>query len=94
MKKSLLFLLACAIGLQAAEMKKLTFEQAFLNRGEALLKPLPEITGWLDDACYCESRDGRIFQVTARSGRSRVLLDPGSMKGKAPEKLDLLDPAD
>jgi dipeptidyl-peptidase-4 len=94
MKKLILLLLSCVIGLQSADLKKLTFEQAFLNRGENLLKPLPEITGWLDDSCYGESRDGKIFKVAARSGRSQVLLDPGVMKDKGPAKLDWLRPAD
>jgi dipeptidyl-peptidase-4 len=94
MKRLFLILLAGAIGLQAAELKKLTFEQAFLYQGENLLKPLPEITGWLDDSRYTESREGKIFQVAARSGRSLVLLDPGAMKDKGPAKLDWLHPAD
>ena len=32
--------------------KKLTFEQVYLNQGEALLQPLPDIPGWLDDTRY------------------------------------------
>ena len=94
MKKLFLLVLACAIGLQAAEWKKLTFEQAYLNKGEVLLRPLPEITGWLDDARYTESRGGKIYLVAARSGRSQVLLDPGAMKDKGPAKLDWSSPAD
>ncbi len=66
-----------------AELKKLTFEQAYLNKGEALLRPLPEIAGWLDDSRFIESRDGKIFLVDARSGRSRVLFDPAALKDKA-----------
>lgn len=94
MKKSFLLLLACAIGVQAAELKKLTFEQAYLNKGEVLLRPLPEITGWLDDSRYAESRDGKIYLVAARSGRARVLFDPAALKDKGPAKLDGSRPAD
>ncbi|MCU0276080.1 MAG: S9 family peptidase [Acidobacteria bacterium] len=94
MKKLLLLLLACAIGIQAAELKKLTFEQAYLNRGESLVTPLPEIGGWLDGSRFSETRGGKIWQVDARSGRARLLLDPGALKAAGPEGLDWLRPAD
>jgi dipeptidyl-peptidase-4 len=94
MKKLFLLMLIFAVGLEAVELKTLTFEQVYLNKGEALLRPLPEITGWLDDSRYSELRDGKIFLVSARSGRSRVLLDPVSMKEKGPAKLDWLRPDD
>ncbi len=94
MKKLFLLILACALGLQAGELKKLTFEQAFLNRGEALLKPLPEVQGWLDGSRFIESRAGKTLQVDARSGRSRLLLDPAALKDVGPQGLDWLRPAD
>ena len=92
MKKLLLFILACALGLQAAELKKLTFEQAFLNRGEALLKPLPEVQGWLDGSRFIESRAGKMFLVDARSGRSRLLLDPAAQQDVGPQRPGLAAP--
>jgi dipeptidyl-peptidase-4 len=94
MKKLLWLVLICSFGLQAAELKKLTFEQAYLNRGEALLKLLPEVQGWLDDTRFIESRAGKVFLVDARSGRSRLLLDPEALKGSGPEGLNWLWPAD
>jgi dipeptidyl-peptidase-4 len=94
MKKFLLLMLVCVFGLNAAQLEKLTFEQVYLNRGEALLRPLPEILGWLDDAHYTEVRDGKVFLVNARSGRAQVLLDPQTMKKDAPVSLDFLKPAD
>ena len=94
MKKLFLLILACALGLQGGELKKLTFEQAFLNRGEALLKPLPEVLGWLDGTRFIESRAGKTLLVDARSGRSRLLLDPAALKDIGPQGLDWLRPAD
>ena len=94
MKKLFLLLLACTLGLQAGELKKLTFEQAFLNRGEALLKPLPEVQGWLDGSRFIESRGGKVLWVDARSGRSRLLLDPAALKGAGPDGLDWARPVD
>ena len=80
--------------LNAEQSEKLTFEQVFLNRGESLLRPLPEIAGWCDDQHYAETSSGKIFLVDARSGRSTVLLDPEIAKKSAPVTLDWLKPDD
>jgi hypothetical protein len=40
MKKLFLLMLIFAVGLEAVELKTLTFEQVYLNKGEALLRPL------------------------------------------------------
>lgn len=94
MKKLILSLLACTLSLTAGERKPLTFEQAYLNRGEALLKPLPEIDGWLDGYRFSEIREGKVFLVDARSGNSRILLDAPALKTAGPKDLDWLRPAD
>ena len=94
MKKMALLLLVCCIGLGAQVGKKLTFEQVYLRTGDALLQPLPDITGWSDDSHYTESRAGKIFLVNARSGRAQVLLDPQAVKAKLPPGLNLLKPDD
>lgn len=94
MKTLLPLLLVCTLGLPASELKKLTFEQAFLNQGEALLKPLPDVQGWSDGSRFIETRAGKVFLVNARSGRSRVLLDPAALKDSGPDGLDWLQPAD
>ncbi|MBN2347109.1 MAG: S9 family peptidase [Candidatus Aminicenantes bacterium] len=94
MKMFLMLVLAFACALHAAEGKRLTFEQVFLNQGEPLLRPLPEITGWIDDSSYGLIRDGKVFRVAAYSGRARLLLDPSTLKATGPDKLDWLHPAD
>ncbi len=93
MRKLFLLLLACALGLRAGELKKLAFEQAYLNQGEALLRPLPEI-GWIDGFRLAQTREGKVFAIDARSGRSRLLLDPAALKPLGPEGLDWLRPGD
>jgi dipeptidyl-peptidase-4 len=94
MKKLFLLMLVCTLGLQAGEMKKLTFEQAYLLKGEALLKPLPRIGDWFDDSRFIETREGKIFLVDARSGRAQSLFDPGALTIKAPAGLDWLQAAE
>ncbi len=94
MKKMFLLWLVCCFSLNAGELKKLTFEQVYLNKGEALLRPLPDITGWLDDFRYTETREGKIFLVDACNGRARVLFDPGALKIQSPAGLDWLRPDD
>lgn len=94
MKRVLFLLLVCIFSLNARELEKLTFEQVYLNRGDALLRTLPVISGWLDDARFLETRAGKIFRVDARSGRSQVLLDPQALKMKRPANLNFLKPDD
>jgi dipeptidyl-peptidase-4 len=94
MKIIVLFMILCSFCLNAEQSEKLTFEQVFLNRGEALLRPLPEITGWSDDSHYVEIRSGKIYLVEARSGKSLLLLDPQVFKMKTPANLNFLKPAD
>lgn len=94
MSKRFLLLWLCAAALHAGEAKRLTFEQAFLFRGEPLLRMLPDAGPWLDDAAYAETRDGKAWRVDARSGRARLLFDPAPFKDAGPKDLDWLRPAD
>ncbi|HSQ34861.1 MAG TPA: DPP IV N-terminal domain-containing protein [Candidatus Binatia bacterium] len=94
MKKIVMLLAFFSAVLGAEDMKRLTFEQVYLKKGEVLLQPLPNIPGWNDDARYCEVREDKLFLVDARSGRARVLLDPKALKIQVPAGLDLLKPDD
>lgn len=62
----------------AGELKKLTFEQAYLGEGEKILNPLPNITGWADDTHYFQLEDGKLFKVDARTGKQKLALDPAA----------------
>ena len=94
MKKIFMLLIVSCVVLTAESGKPLTFDQVFLKKGEALLRSLPDISGWSDDAHYTEVRGGKILRVDARSGRARVRLDPQAVKGKIPPGLALLKPDD
>ena len=94
MKIFVLVFILCSFCLNAEQSEKLTFEQVYLNRGEAFLRPLPEIAGWCDDSHYTETRSGKIYLVDVRSGHSLVLLDPEMAKKKAPAVMDWLKPFD
>jgi dipeptidyl-peptidase-4 len=94
MKIFVLLIILCSFCLNAEQSEKLAFEQVYLNLGEVLLRPLPDITGWMDDDHYIEMRDRKIILVDARSGRSQVLLDPQALKMKAPVNFDFLKSAD
>lgn len=60
----------------ATELKKLTFEQAYLDEGEEIFTPLPSITGWSDDTHYFQLEQGKLFKVHASTGRKKLALDP------------------
>ncbi len=94
MKKLFLLLFIFCLGLGAEKGNSLTFEQVYLRKGEVLLRPLPVITGWCDNDHYTELRDGKVFLVSARSGRARKLLNPQAVKTKLPPGLNLLKPDD
>jgi len=61
--------------LYAEELKKLSFKQAFMSKGEKLLKPLPQVLGWADDRNYYELRDTKLFKVNARDSKTRLVMD-------------------
>ena len=94
MNRLVLLLVISFFCLHAGPSEKLTFEQVYLKSGAALLQPLPDIPGWLDDGRYAETRAGKLFAVDARSGRARVLLDPQALKTKTTPALNLLKPDD
>lgn len=61
--------------LYPGELKKLTFEQVYMNQGEKLLKPLPTLSGWADDRNYYEVKEQKLYKVDARGGKERLFLD-------------------
>ncbi|MDQ1353047.1 MAG: dipeptidyl-peptidase 4 [Acidobacteriota bacterium] len=73
----IIFLLVFSF-LHAAELKQLTFEQAYLGEGEKILNPLPTITGWADDTHYFKLEEGKLFKVDARTGKQKLALDPAA----------------
>lgn len=77
-----------------AELKKLTFEQVYMNQGEKLLKPLPALSGWADDKNYYETKDNKLYKVNARNGKARLVLDGAKYEKLAAEGFNLLHPAD
>ena len=77
MKRMVLIILLLAASLAyAAELKKLTFEQAYLDEGEKIFNPLPQIFGWADDRHYYQMEKGKLFKVHAKSGKQKLALDP------------------
>jgi len=92
----ILILLFCLFSLSLPDgaAEKLTFEGIYLNRGEALLRPLPDIPDWLDDLRFVENRAGKLLAVDAGSGRTQVLLDPQALKTVTPLKLNFIRPDD
>ncbi|MBN2199264.1 MAG: S9 family peptidase [Candidatus Aminicenantes bacterium] len=71
--------------------KKLTYEQAFLNKGPLLLKPLTASGEWLDDEHYLVTeidkvtKTSKMYKVRARTGEKELFLDFEAVKKNAPE---------
>jgi len=93
MKKLVLMMLILFSGILVFGQKRLSFEQAFLGKGESLTRPLPGLTGWLDDRHYLERKGDKLLRIEAVSGRSRVLLDAGQHEQVKSAGFDPLFPA-
>ncbi len=88
-----LVLASCLIALSSVfpqtTAKKITFDQAYLNKEPRLLKPLV-IASWLDDEHYLlrerdeKEKTVRLFKVSARTGEKFLFLDYGSLQKKLP----------
>ncbi len=68
-----------------------TYEDAFgpggRSRPQPGLRPLPQITGWLDGEHYLERRDDKVFKVRAVDGTAVLHRDGGALAEIAPKGL-------
>lgn len=77
MKKVLICVLLLNTAIyHGSELKEVSFEQIFLNKGERLFKPLPRLWGWADDSSYYELKEGKLYKVTVKNQKSHLVLDP------------------
>ncbi len=81
-------------GLYAEELKKLSFKQVFMSKGEKLLKPLPQVLEWADDMNYYELRDAKLFKVNARDSKSRLVMDSTKHTEVLKNGFDLMSASD
>jgi dipeptidyl-peptidase-4 len=72
---SISIILADSFLLFPGELKNLSFEQVYLNQGEQLFNPLPQIVEWADNTHYYEMKGYQLFKVDARNGKSKLVLD-------------------
>lgn len=81
MKRIFIVFMVCLGGLAwAGALKDLSFEQAYLNQGEKLLAPNPDVKEWCDDDHYYQEKDGKLFKVAAATGKAVPVLDPDRYK--------------
>lgn len=82
-------LLPPALAFTQTPAKKLTFDQAYLNKEPRLFKPLPAVS-WLDDEHYLlrereeKEKAVRLFKVSAKTGEKTLFLDFTSLQKKLP----------
>ena len=78
--------------------KKITYEQAYLNKEPVLLKPLAE-GSWLDDEnLLLRERDEkagttRLMTVSVKTGQKTLFLDYGAFQKNLPQGVMAADPA-
>ena len=108
LKKSILmkgvFILAALFlvspGFPAQEQpKRITYDQAYLNKEPLLFKPMT--TGsWLDDENYLlrerdeETKTTRLYKVSAKSGQKTLFLDYGVLQKALPQGVVAEAPAE
>lgn len=62
------------------ELKKLTFEQVYMFKGERLTKRMPPVVGWADDNHYYLFDKGTLFKVHVKSGKRTAAMDTAKYK--------------
>lgn len=96
MKRILLVLIVLCIAALpgAAELKKLTFEQAYQAKGEQLTKRVPFSIKWADDEHFYRQEKGKLFKVNAANGESSLVLDTAKYSELSKEGFSLSGAAD
>jgi len=76
-----------------ANLKKISYEQAFQQGKPLLLKPMATIKGWLDDEHYLvepvgdKKRPPKLYKVEAKTGKKTIFLDFAALQEKFPKGL-------
>ena len=74
-----------------AQKKNLNYQEAYGKKRPKVTKPLPRITGWLDDTYYLENKKvddkSTIVKVDATSGKELVYFDFSKQNKNLPEAL-------
>jgi dipeptidyl-peptidase-4 len=93
-KPILIFIILLIVNLLCAgELKKLTFDQAYRQKGEKLTKKIPYIWEWADNEQYYSMEKGKLCVVKAKTGKSRVVLDPAKYKDVLSKDFSLIGAA-
>ena len=76
---------------QARARQWFTYDEAFGTAGrfagQAGLRPLPQVTGWLDAEHWLEVREGKVWKVRAADGTATLHQDPATLAQIAPTGL-------
>ncbi|HDP94031.1 MAG TPA: S9 family peptidase [Candidatus Aminicenantes bacterium] len=83
-----------AIGMGAADKDKLSFQQAVVENGRGLLKPLPRVISWLNNSHYLEMRETKVMSINARSGKSTLFFNIKDHSELAKHQLTLMNALD
>lgn len=87
-----LYFLAFSDGFAQGTTKKITYEQAFLNKEPIILKPLIPAS-WLDDENYLlreqdeKTKTMSLFKVSARTGEKTLFVDYSAIQKNLPQGL-------
>ncbi len=76
-----------------AGMKRLTFEQVYLDEGEKIVGELPGDEEWNESNSFLIKEDNKIYRIAANNGKKTVALDPAEYADLLGVDFDLLDPA-
>jgi dipeptidyl-peptidase-4 len=85
-----LYIFAFSCGFAQGVPKKITYEQAYLNREPFLLKPMMPAS-WLDDETYLlrerdeKTKSTKLFKVSARTGEKTLFLDYSAIQKILPQ---------
>jgi dipeptidyl-peptidase 4 len=73
-----------------AQQKQLTDDQYFKSNFKGIIKPLPTISRWVDNAHFLLIRDGKTFLVDAKTGQETDYVLPIVNKGTVETKPEII----
>jgi dipeptidyl-peptidase-4 len=64
-----------------AQKKELSDEQYFKNNFKGITNPLPTVVKWIDDSRFILRRDGKNYEIDAKTGAEKEYVEPNINKG-------------
>ncbi len=73
-----------------AQKKELGDEQYLKNNFKGITQPLPTLVKWIDDSHFILKRDGKNYEIDAKTGAEKEYVEPNINKGTVETKPNII----